>query len=192
MTDMTRDEAVEVLRGYSQQHGNPEDFDLAIAALQAQGEPDGYTSYGEFRWACDCTEQMRREWTPVFVGRPPAAQGEPVAEDFPIQCEVAVAPGTMFGVGVRLSTVLASIRLRNEPDAIFPGPYKFSAAYKERRLAHPPAAKPDAVAGLVEKWRGEAKDLMAKMGGIEAVVAAADAIDACADELAAALGRGEG
>lgn len=30
---MGRDEAVKVLRGYSQQHGNPEDFDLAIAAL---------------------------------------------------------------------------------------------------------------------------------------------------------------
>lgn len=39
----------------------------------AQGaEPDGYTSYGEFRWACDCDERMRREWTPLYT-RPPVA-----------------------------------------------------------------------------------------------------------------------
>lgn len=40
---------------------------------------------------------------------------------------------------------------------------------------------------LVEKWRAEAAELRFEMGGNEAAVAAADATDACADKLAAAL-----
>ena len=34
------------------------------------GEPDGYTSYGEFRWAADCDERMRREWLPLYTAAP--------------------------------------------------------------------------------------------------------------------------
>lgn len=43
---------------------------LAAAALDAaRGEavPDGYTSFGEFRWACDCDERMKREWIPLYA-----------------------------------------------------------------------------------------------------------------------------
>jgi hypothetical protein len=41
----------------------------ASAAVEQASEPDGYTSFGEFRWACDCTEQMKREWQPLYTTR---------------------------------------------------------------------------------------------------------------------------
>jgi len=44
----------------------------ALASPQVQGvgaatEPDGYTAYGEFRWAADCNARMKNEWTPVYL-----------------------------------------------------------------------------------------------------------------------------
>lgn len=56
----------------------PDDVRLlreAARALSAdRGEADGYTSYGEFRWACDCDDRMRAEWTPVWTTPPSPAE----------------------------------------------------------------------------------------------------------------------
>ena len=82
MTDMTRDEAVEVLRGYSQQHGNPDDFDLALAALQAQGEPvaakpDIYEAYKT--WPADIRAKLSLHDLRRMNGWTPAAKPDAVA-----------------------------------------------------------------------------------------------------------------
>ena len=45
---------------------------LAHTPQPVQGEADGYTSYGEFRWACDADERMRATWTPLWTAQPPA------------------------------------------------------------------------------------------------------------------------
>lgn len=43
-----------------------EKLEQAAAPALPAAEPDGYVSYGEFRWACDCDERMRATWLPVW------------------------------------------------------------------------------------------------------------------------------
>lgn len=52
----------------------------ATLRLAQSGEvaPDGYTSFGEFRWAADCTDEMRATWLPLFTH--PAAVDEAMVD----------------------------------------------------------------------------------------------------------------
>lgn len=71
------------------------------------------------------------------------------SEDETIDCEVAVAPASTFGVGVKLSTVISAIRLRKETEGTFGFTNKLRAA-----IATPPAAIPDMVVdGELERLR---------------------------------------
>ena len=97
--------------------------DAAIASLsapqppaeaQAQGvgevEPDGYTSCGEFLWACDCDERQQREWIPVYLAPPSAPVG--AAEAQPCGCDEATCtapwePGCGLGKSEQHAVVQA-------------------------------------------------------------------------------------
>jgi hypothetical protein len=83
-------------------------WDETLTALQAaltaqpaapKVEPDGYTSYGEFRWACDCDERMKREWTPLYT-RPPAEVDAELIERLKLAGRTLIRERKVYGEDV--------------------------------------------------------------------------------------------
>lgn len=62
--------------------------------------------------------------------------------DETIDCEIAVAPATIFSVGVKLSTVVSAVRARKEAE----GTFAFTAKVRDR------VAEPQLPAGVPEGW----------------------------------------
>lgn len=83
-----------------------------------------------------CTEDLKALLDAAQLGR---------VGDETIDCEIAVAPATIFSVGVKLSTVVSAVRARKEAE----GTFAFTAKVRDR------VAEPQLPAGVPDGWKIE-------------------------------------